>query len=169
MALIHTLQLHSVSANGVAYPNVFTECKIPDVTRKYEAYKGGGMDTPVFVDLGGEPLAMEITTAGKIPASLLELFGNPKHNGVMWRWAGWYRDQDSGASVGAEVVVRGRFNIDNPNAKTGEVGGGKIKVFPSYYKYSENGRELILIDSVSSVYRINGVDVLDEARSFLGL
>ena len=169
MAIIQTLKLHNTSCEGMSYPNLFTECKVPDLKRKYEAYKGGGMDTPVFIDSGGEAIEMELTYGGRIPASIRTKFGSPKHTGQLWRWAGWYTDQDTDDKFGVEIVVRGRFNIDEPNAKGGELGSGKVKVFPSYYKYTENGKVLVEIDSAKGVYKIDGEDILEEARNFLGL
>lgn len=169
MALIQTVKLHSTSADGRAFPNLFTEVKIPDLKRKYEAYKGGGMDTAVHLDMGGEPIEMELTFNGKLPKEIVKMFARPSHTGVLWRHAGWYTDQDTNAKYGVEIVMRGRFTVDNPATKTGEQGSGKIKVFASYLKYSENGEELIEIDAVAGVNKVGGEDTLEEARNFIGI
>ena len=169
MSAPQILQLHNVTVDAKPYSNVFTECKPPDLKRKYEAYKAGGMDTPIFVDLGGEPMEMEVTMAGKMPSEILAKFAASKHNAVLTRWAGWYRDQSTGKGTGVEVIARGRFNVDNSNAKTGEVGNGKLKFYMSYYKLTIDGKVLVEIDAESATNIVDGNDTLEPARNFLGI
>lgn len=169
MAFARINELFSISCEGAAYPNVVKEVKVPDFKRKYEAFKAGGMDTPIHVDLGGEAMEAELTIAGLTPDQIVKDFMAKKHMGKTWSYRGYYRDQETGQGYGVEIVMRGRHNIDNPSAKPGEAGEAKVKVHLSYYKLVIEGRTLIEIEPTAAKHFVDGEDKLADARNFLGL
>lgn len=72
--------------------------------------------------------------------------------------------------IPVEVVVRGRHQeIDMGNAKPGSDTEHKFKMSCSYYKLIVNGREVVEIDIVNMVFKVNGVDRLAAQRAAIGL
>jgi P2 family phage contractile tail tube protein len=51
---------------GEAYVGQVGSFTLPKLTRKMEEWRGGGMDTPFEIDMGGEKLEAEWTCGGPI-------------------------------------------------------------------------------------------------------
>jgi len=64
MSLPSTLKNFNLFNDGASYMGIAEEIKLPKLKRKMEAYRAGGMNGPVKVDLGQEGLEMEFTCAG---------------------------------------------------------------------------------------------------------
>lgn len=154
---------------GGSYLNQVPSLNLPKLGRKMEGYRGGGMDTEVQIDVGGEPLEMEWTTGGFVDG-LLEQWAAPGANAHMLRFAGSYENEDTGAISAVEVVVRGRHQeIDLGEAKVGSDTEHKIKSVLAYYKLTIDGVEKIEIDVLGMVLRVNGVDRLAQHRAAIGV
>ncbi|MBI6358056.1 phage major tail tube protein, partial [Proteus mirabilis] len=52
MALPRKLKNFNLFMNGVNYVGVAEELTLPKITRKLEAYRGGGMNGSVQIDMG---------------------------------------------------------------------------------------------------------------------
>nr|EMA1793626.1 phage major tail tube protein [Cronobacter turicensis] len=77
---------------------------------------------------------------------------------------------DTGETVAVEVVMRGRHKeIDSGEGKQGEDTETKISTQCTYFKLTMNGKELIEIDTVNMVEKVNGVDRLEQHRRNIGL
>ena len=152
------------STHGIA-----KTCKLPDFKRKFEEYRAGGFDTPVFLDTGGEALTCETTFAGMALAETLSSYGTPIHNGSTLHFMGAYEDQEAGTTDAYEVIMRGRHTWDTPDAKTGEIGETKMKTHISYIKVMINGKTKVEIDVTKPMFAVDGVDRLEQARSAAGL
>jgi P2 family phage contractile tail tube protein len=154
---------------GIAYVGEVSSVTLPKLSRKLEAYRGGGMDAEVKVDLGQEAMEMEFTCGG-LMLDVLRQFGVMTAAGVMLRFAGAYQRDDSGAVDKVEVIVRGRHEeIDMGEAKGGEDTEFKVKSSLAYYKLVVNGRTEIEIDPINMVLIVGGVDRLAERRAALGI
>lgn len=169
MAFSRITELFNITCEGRSHAAAIKEIKLPDLKRKYTPHQSGGMDTPVFVDLGGEGLEAELTFAGICPDDIVIDYTALKHMGKTWAYRGYIRDQQTGVGQGVEVVMRGRHNIDNPTIKHGDAGDTKIKVYLSYYKQTVDGKVLNEIDPVAGIHIVNGEDKLADARNFLGI
>ncbi|EIF82696.1 Major tail tube protein, partial [Burkholderia pseudomallei 354a] len=98
-------------------------------------------------------------TCGGFMVEVLEQYGAVQHDGVLLRFAGGYRREDSKKHDQIEVVVKGRHEeIDMGTAKAKEDTKFKITTNASYYKLTVNGRDLIELDFVNAVEKINGMD-----------
>jgi P2 family phage contractile tail tube protein len=89
---------------------------------------------------------------------------------VPLRFAGSYQRDDSAEETAVEVVVRGRHKeFDGGDSKQGEDTETKITTVCTYYKLTMNGKELIEIDTINMIEKVNGVDRLEQRRRNLGL
>ncbi|MET3234346.1 UNVERIFIED_ORG: P2 family phage contractile tail tube protein [Burkholderia sp. 1263] len=169
MALPKKLKNFNLFQNGESFVGQIAEVTLPKLTRKMEAYRGGGMNGPIDIDQGQEGISFEWTAAGFMQ-SVLAQYGITKHDGVQLRFAGGYRSEDSTKHDNIEVVVRGRHKeIDPGSAKPGDDTAFKVSTTCSYYKLSVNGTTVIEIDFVNMIENINGTDLMADLRSAIGL
>lgn len=169
MGLPRTLKNMILFNEGSAYLGDIASVTLPKLSRKMEEWRGGGMDSAVKLDMGGETPELEWELGG--PArDVLRQFGAIGVAGVYLRFAGAYQRDDSGATDAIEVIVRGRHEeIDMGEAKPGEAGAWKIKTPCAYYKLVWNGRTEIEIDPLNMVLIVGGVDRLADQRNALGI
>lgn len=171
MALPHKLKNMNLFFNGDNWQGKAEEITLPKLTRKIEAYRAGGMNGAAHVDLGLEDdaLGMEMTLGG-MEAQLYKQWGIAEIDGVPLRFAGAYQRDDTGEVTACEVVVRGRLSeIDPGSAKQGDNTQVKFSFKPTYYRLVWNGADLIEIDVVNMVEKVDGVDRLAEQRAAIGL
>ncbi|HCT8190550.1 phage major tail tube protein [Morganella morganii] len=171
MALPHKLKNMNLFFNGDNWQGKAEEITLPKLTRKLEAYRAGGMNGAAHVDLGLEDdaLGMEMTLGG-MEAQLYKQWGIAEIDGVPLRFAGAYQRDDTGEVTACEVVVRGRLSeIDPGSAKQGDNTQVKFSFKPTYYRLVWNGADLIEIDVVNMVEKVDGVDRLAEQRAAIGL
>lgn len=155
--------------DGVAYIGEVDAFTQPKLTRKLEEWRGGGMDTPVKVDMGGEALEAEWTCGGPM-RDVLRQFGATGVADVQLRFVGAYQADDTGETTAYEIVVRGRHEeIDAGEAKVGEGGEFKVKTAVAYYKLVWNGVTEIEVDALGMTFVVGGVDRLSDVRNALGI
>jgi P2 family phage contractile tail tube protein len=100
----------------------------------------------------------------------LQQFGITRHDGVLLRFAGAYQRDDTGEVDAVEITVRGRHSaIDMGTGKPGDNSQFKVTTEVSYYKMTINGNEVIEIDIMNMIERIDGVDRLADQRRAIGL
>lgn len=168
MALPKKLKYFNLFNDGGSYLHEVDEITLPKLARKMEEWRAGGMDTPIKIDMGGEALQCEWTCGGIMEDAIAQ-FGAQKHDAVALRFAGSYQSEDA-SPVAVEVAMRGRHSlIDMGNAKSGEETAFKVTSELSYYKLTINGKEIIEIDALNMIHKVNGVDVLAEHRSAIGI
>jgi P2 family phage contractile tail tube protein len=127
------------------------------------------MNAPVEVDMGMEKLECDFTLQ-EYSEEIIKLYGLFDHAAVPVRFKGvLVADDGTGTVTPVEVAVRGRFReIDPGTWKAGEAAQLKVAVACSYYKYSAAGADLIEIDVVNMVEKVNGVDRLAAIRAAIG-
>jgi len=154
---------------GLVYLGEIVSFTMPKLTRKFEDYRGGGMDGPVKIDMGGEPLEAEWSCGGPM-RDVLRQYGATSVGGVQLRFVGTFQNDDTGDVDTIEIVLRGRHEeIDMGEAKPGEGGEFKVKTAIAYYKLTWNGATEIEIDQLGMIFIVGGVDRLAEIRASLGL
>lgn len=169
MALPNALKNFNVFDDGISYMGVVEEVKLPKLSRKMEAFRGGGMDGEVDIDLGQEKLEIEQTLGGFV-ADAYRSYGITKISGKLLRFAGAYQRDDTGAVQAVEVVVRGRHaEIDPGSAKGGDKNTTTVKSSLTYYKLTVDGQDLVEIDIPGFLFKVNGVDMLEAQRKAIGL
>lgn len=169
MALPRKLKNMNLFNDGVSYMGQITEVTPPKLTRKMEEYRAGGMNAPMETDHGMEKLELQWKCGG-LMEQVLKQFGVTSHSGVMLRFAGAYQRDDSGAVDAVQIVVRGRHKeIDAGNAKPGDNTEFSIISTLTYYKLTINNVDVIEIDVLNMIEKVNGVDMLAEQRRAIGL
>ncbi|MBN3735836.1 phage major tail tube protein [Burkholderia stabilis] len=155
--------------NGENFVGQVVEVTLPKLTRKMEDYQGGGMSGPIKVDFGQEGIQLEWTCGGFM-RSVLGQYAITKHDGVLLRFAGGYQSEDSTNVDAIEIVIRGRHSeIDPGTAKSKEDTAFKVTTVASYYKLSVNGQDVIEIDFVNMIEKVNGNDLFAALRNAIGL
>ncbi|KVU67072.1 phage major tail tube protein [Burkholderia ubonensis] len=169
MALPSKLKNFNVFEDGVSYVGQVPEIQLPKLSRKMEAYRGGGMNAEVDIDLGMEKLELGLTMGGFMK-EMFKTWGTSKIDGVTVRFAGSYQRDDTEETDAVEVYVRGRYKeIDPGKAKSGDNADQTGTLSLSYYRLVSNGETLIEIDIPNFIEIVGGKDRLAEQRRALGL
>ncbi len=144
--------------DGQRYLGEVSSATLPKLTRKLEEWRGGGMDSAVKIDMGGEAMEMEWATGGPL-RDVLRQYADTDIAGVQLRFVGAWQQDDSGDVDRIEIVIRGRHEeIDMGEAKPGEGGEFKVKTALSYYKLTWNGVTEIEADPLGGVLIVGGID-----------
>lgn len=167
MQLPRKLKKVNMYSEGVSYANETHEVTLPKLGRKFEEWRGGGMDGPVPIDMGQDGLlTLEHSYGGFIPEVFIGTFGMQTHAAAQLRFVGAHQREDNGEIASVEVVVRGRHQeIDQGKSKVGTETEHKIKSALTYYKLMIDGQELVEIDVQNGVYRVNGIDHQEALRA----
>ena len=73
-------------------------------------------------------------------------------------------------TVAVEVETRFKVKeVDNGESKQGEDTSSKLPLVCTYYKLTMNGKELVEIDVLNMIEKVNGVDRLGQHRRNIGL
>lgn len=169
MGLPRTLKDMILFNEGLAYLGQVNAVTLPTLTRKTEAWRGGGMGGEVEMDLGMEAMEMKSTFGGPM-RDILRQFGVTTVDGVYLRFAGAYQQDDSGAVDSIEVIVRGRHKeIEMGDQKVGEPGEFGVTSALAYYKLVWNGRTEIEIDLLAGIEIVDGIDRRAPIRNALGI
>ena len=154
MAMPRKLKYLNTFLDGVSYLGVIESVTLPKLTRKLENYRGGGME----ISLGGFP-----------DDAIWSLYG-AVGTGTLLRYAGSYQRDDTGETVAVEVETRFKVKeVDNGESKQGEDTSSKLSLVCTYYKLTMDGKELVEIDVLNMIEKVNGVDRLDQHRRNIGL
>ncbi|MEZ0505643.1 phage major tail tube protein [Pseudomonas sp. Env-44] len=171
MAMPRKLKNLNLFNDGNSYLGLVKSLTLPSLGRKMEAYRGGGMNGPVKADLGmsDDGIQFEWKTGGLDLISLRQ-FGAVNASSVALRFSGPYQQDDTGEVSNVEVVVRGRHEtIEMGDAQPGEDTEHSMTTTCSYYKLTVDGEEIIEIDLLNFVEKVNGVDMLDKHRTGMGI
>ena len=171
MAMPRKLKNLNLFNDGNSYLGLVKSITLPSLGRKMEAYRGGGMNGPVKADLGmsDDGIQFEWKTGGLDLISLRQ-FGAVNASSVALRFSGPYQQDDTGEVSNVEVVVRGRHEtIEMGDAQPGEDTEHSMTTTCSYYKLTVDGEEIIEIDLLNFVEKVNGVDMLEKHRTGMGI
>ncbi|GAB5098716.1 phage major tail tube protein [Caballeronia sp. HLA56] len=169
MALPRKLKGFNLFHNGESFLGQVAEVTLPKLTRKMEDYQGGGMSGPIKIDFGQEGIQIEWTCGGFMRPVLAQ-YGIMAHDGVLLRFSGGYQSEDASGVDSVEIVIKGRHSeIDMGTVKAKEDTAFKVTTVASYYKLAINGHELIEIDFINSIEKIDGKDLLAALRKAIGI
>lgn len=168
MALPRKLKHFNVFLDGESWLGLCPEVTLPELARKMDAYRGGGMEGPVKIDMGQEALELDFTSG--FDARIFRKYGAAKIDAVLLRFAGSWQQDDTATISAVEVTVRGRIEkIEALGAKAGEDAPSKVKLACSYYKLTVDGQVVIEIDLVNFINKVDGEDMLAAHRAAIGL
>ncbi|AUH00995.1 phage major tail tube protein [Prodigiosinella confusarubida] len=172
MAMPRKLKYLNLFNDGLSYMGQVNSITLPKLTRKLENYRGGGMHGAASVDFGldDDALVLEWSMGGLPDETFWSQYALPGADAVPLRFAGSYQRDDTGDVTAVEIVMRGRHKeIDSGASKQGEETEVKISTQCTYYKLTIDGKEMIEIDTINMIERVNSEDRLEQHRRGIGL
>lgn len=171
MALPRKLKQLNMFGDGENWVGMAEEFVPAKLSRKFEAYRAGGMPGAANVDMGLDDAALDVEfTLGGYEAQLVRQMAAAKADGVMLRFAGSYQRDDSGDISSVEIVCRGRYKeLDRGTQKAGDNSQTKVSMTCTYYKEISDGETLVEIDTINMIEIVNGNDRMAEHRKNIGL
>ena len=150
---------------GRGYAGRVDEITLPKLTIKTEEFQGAGMSAPVEIDMGMEKLEMDMTFSEYDP-ELFKLFGLTNGAEVAFTIRGAL--EGNGETSPVIINARGYFKeMDFDSWKPAEKASLKSSVACNYYKLTIDGVELIEIDPINMVRKVNGSDQFSGIRQAL--
>jgi len=154
--------------DGRGYAGNVDELKTPTLALAGEDFRGGGMDTSTFIELGQEKLEASFTLSG-YQVETLKLWGVGPGLSVPLTARGALEGKD-GVVTPVVVWMTGTLrSIETPSWKAGERNGLPYAMELDYYKYEQDGVTIYEIDVLNMVRIVNGVDRLAAQRAALGM
>lgn len=171
MALPKKLKMMNLFNEGNSYLGQTGEVTLPKLGRKFEDWRGGGMDGNIKWDAGLSDDMIEFAwKLGGIDPLVIGQYGAVSVSSLGLRFAGSYQRDDTGDTTALEMTIRGRHEeIDFGNAKAGDDTELSIKTIWSYLKISIDGEDYIEIDIPGMVFKVKGKDMYAEHRKNIGL
>jgi uncharacterized protein len=158
-----TLKNFNLFVNGQGYAGRVSELTLPKLAIKYEHYRGGGMDTTMPIDMGMDTMSCGFTLA-EYDKNILALFGLIDGSSVNLNFRGAL-DDGSNSPSSLIVNVSGKWqDMDLGSWQPGSLSQLKVNVTVTYYKLTLDQKDLIEIDSMNMVRKVNGVDQLAGLR-----
>jgi len=144
------------------------EITLPDLEAITSEIEGAGLLGPIETAAVGQFAAMQMEIPFRtILEDLTDMMDPTKTVGLTLR--GSQQELDGVGDikfVGIRVVIRGQFlGLTGGTLKQGEGTGSKIKLGLTYYLLEYDGKPFNELDKLNGVYRVNGKDVLAEARA----
>ena len=162
------LKNFSLFVDGRGLAGTISTLTLPTLTTKMEEFRGGGMDVPVDIDMGMEKLETSFELFD-YEENILSLYGLADGAATQVTARGALR-RDGEAAVPMIVNMTGVIKEMNPGDW---VSGDKTSMTCSmslrYLKITIGGREVVEIDKVNMIRRINGVDQLESIRTAIGV
>jgi P2 family phage contractile tail tube protein len=171
MAMPRKLKNFNIFNDANSYQGIAKNITLPALARKMEPYRGGGMNGPVEADMGLSDDGIQVEwTLGGWDLLAIRQWGATSASAVALRFTGAVQQDDTGATLAVEVVMRGRHKeIDFGNAEPGGDTEHSITTTCTYYKLSVDGEVLVEIDILNMVEIVNGDDILADQRAALGI
>lgn len=163
-----TLNNMALYVDGRGFAGRAPELSPPKLKIKTEDYRAGGMDAPVKVDQGMEPLQASFSM-GSVERDVLKFFGLADGNAFNATFRGAFRDT-RGKVKSAALIMRGMLSEYDPGSwKPGSVSELKYTAELTYYKAEIDGSVICEIDVLNMIRVIDGVDQLADVRKALGM
>jgi P2 family phage contractile tail tube protein len=163
------MRYFAVYLEGVGYLGEGAECELPNLEAKTEEFRGGGMDMPLEIDLGMKAMEakFKLHTFDKMAYTRFSLLGPNKISRLTFRGS---LEGYSGEIVGVQAKMDARIKkIENGNWKPGDKADLSITCAVDFYELIHGEVELVYIDPLNFIRRINGRDQLEAHRINLGI
>lgn len=156
------LKNFNVFVDGLGCAGKAEEITLPKLTKKTEEYLGAGMSAPIEIEMSLEKLEMDLTFA-EYDAELFKLWGATNGSEVQFTIRGALQGTDG--VIPLVVNINGYFKeLDCDTWKPAEKSSLKCSVACNYYKLTINNVEVIEIDPINMVNKVNGTDYLSTIK-----
>ena len=165
--LPQSIRAMNLFVDGKGFAGAIEEIIPPKLKIKTEEFKAGGMDTPIELDHGIEKLECSFTVANydKDLFKVLDITPN-KMVAITLRGA----IEEDGVTIPVAMKLTGGWKeMDFGTWKSGETTKLKVQVTLKKYELEIDGEEQVFVDVPNMVRRIHRVDMLEEARSAIGM
>lgn len=153
---------------GVPLAGLIPKLVLPVLARKLEDHYVGGMGGPVKIDFGQEAMQLGVTLS-QHQREVINSFGDPDAAGALFRFMGAFQADDTQPVEQVEITVRGRLGkLDFGTAEMGKLVETEVEMPLTYFKYTSNGQEVIEIDLIANIFRVNGRDRNADIRRAIG-
>lgn len=167
--LARKLKYLNVFVEGVGYAGEVMSVKLPNLKKKTEDFRAGGMPGSVKVANGHEAIDFEAEYGGYIFDAIKQM-GVTQVDGLGLRFIGSYQRADGTGVDTVEIVVRGfHEELDRGDSKIGDDTKFTVKTSCSYYKETLNGVTAFEIDFLNMLWTVDGVDLLADHRAAIGV
>lgn len=149
------------------YAGKCTELEPPTIETKTEDYRAAGMDSPIKIDMGLEPLVCT-WTMGELNADLLRQCGLLSLDGVsVTLHAGL--DAESIIPTPVTITMRGKVTKWEPGTWKGEeLNTNKFEFAAAYYRYEQNFQVIHEIDVMNMTRSVGGFDQMLAYKALIG-
>lgn len=168
MAARDVLKNINLFVDGRGYAGQLSEYNPPELTLVTEDYRGGGMDAPITVEMGMEPLETSFSLIA-YDRDVLALFGIAEGNGVRLIARGALESYD-GTVKPVVHTMRGKITqLSRGTWAPGQLPALQVTLRLTYYQEEHNGEVIHEIDIDNMVRIVNGTDRLAQLRDALGM
>lgn len=162
------LKNFSLFVDGRGLAGTVSTLTLPTLTTKMEEFRGGGMDAPVDIDMGMEKLETSFELFD-YDENILSLYGLADGAATQVTARGALR-RDGEAAVPMVVNMTGVIKeMDPGDWSAGDQTSMTCSMSLRYLKITIGGREVVEIDKVNMIRRINGADQLESIRTAIGV
>jgi len=162
------LKNFSLFVDGRGLAGTISTLTLPTLTTKMEEFRGGGMDAPVDIDMGMEKLETSFELFD-YEENVLSLYGLAEGAATQVTARGALR-RDGEAAVPMVVNMTGVIKeMDPGDWVSGDQTSMTCSMSLRYLKITIGGREVVEIDKVNMIRRINGADQLESIRNAIGV
>lgn len=154
--------------DGMGQAGQIDEFNAPKLSLTTEDFRGGGMDAPIKITMGMEPLETDFSLVS-YRKEVLALFGVAEGQTVPFV-AREALESFDGTVTPVVHTMRGKITeMDPGTSKPGTLAPIKFTMSLTYYKLEHGGKVIHEIDVENMVRIVDGVDVLAQMRAALGL
>jgi len=155
--------------NGTSYVGNVDNVDPPKLTATTEEFRGGGMNGPIEITTGHEALRMGAEVIN-YSEEVFALFNLAEGSSVSFTIRGAMKSWNGGPAKPIKWACRGKvIEIDPQNLKPGTPPRAKLTVALDYMQMTVGSTVVQEIDVVNMTQIINGVDVLYDVASALGI
>lgn len=161
------LKNFSLFVDGRGLAGTIDTLTLPTLTTKVEEVRAGGMDASIEHDMGMEKLEGTFQLLEYNP-EVIALYGLATADKQLTARGAMRRDGEDAVPV--VVNMTGLIKqVEKGDWKAGNMSSPTFTYSLRYYKLTIGGRELIEIDTVNMVRKIDGVDQLATIRQAIGV
>ncbi|WP_273760712.1 phage major tail tube protein [Bartonella sp. ML70XJBT.G] len=163
--LPRVLKYFNIYVDGIPYQAKCESVTLPNLNLIVESYRGGGMGTPIEVDLGLETLTLTMTISDCSP-ELMALLGRTDVD-ISLRSS---MQAQGTPAEGVIITMRGLCKgFEMAEWQPGSKATSTATFTLQYFKYVQKDIEIVEIDAINMVRKFNGIDQLADHREILGL
>lgn len=161
------LKNYSLFVDGRGLAGTVQTLTLPTLTTKMEEFRAAGMDAPVEIDMGMEKLEGTFELAEYNP-DIIALYGLAGADKQLTARGAMRRDGEDAVPVVVNMtgVVK---QLETGDWVAGDMTSGTFSFALRYLKITIGGREVVEIDKVNMIRRIDGQDQLATIRQAIGV